>query len=1031
MISTEADHSSFRCPDCGALLTGGEAGGLCVSCLLGDAVAPAHGATPLGSIGGYDLVEVIARGGMGIVYRARHDHPERNVALKALPGAALLSEDARQRFKIEAQAMARLEHPAILPVYELGEDSGTPFFTMKLVAGGTLSQHLARYKGQWREIAELMVKIAEAVQFAHERGVLHRDLKPGNILFDESGKPFVSDFGLAKILDHDVSITRNLEFIGTPDYMAPELLTEGAAGSTIACDVWSLGVILWDLLGARPAFEHSHLTVTLRAVDHAPPKRLPSDVPRDLGAIASKALQIEPSRRYASARQLADDLLRWLEGKPVQARAITIAERVWLWVRRNRTKAAMILIAAGSALIALLVSIRAHHATQEAVRLTMIHEAGYKTRSGKAGQRHESLEMLKRAAAIRQDAGLVNECAAALALPDVRFTLAWNLKNLMMAHRPEVSPNAALCATIRPAGGFLLCSTVDGAVVNECLASAPARSFAFAADNKSLAVRLANHRVQIWKTDGLAPLVDMAIRGERNMDMATQASFSANLNAWVVTCEDGSLAKITLDGVTVRFALPTPMKPGNLLFDPKGEKLALVTNNLIEVWKVVGEPQRTWSAPIITLQDVLDWSPDGRLLAYTTSRNIRGISIVDPVAGIIFSTLPVTMQVPERIAFHPREPLIASTARDSVLRIWDYRDGRKLLEAPAAATTLTWSPDGKRLWCGLGESDFGGYELTQSTTLREFTGPPLFGQDNASDFLVSGDQRLLMSANGKRLRFWHPELRRFLGEITSTEFSMERAFLAHDSSYCVYAIKGDKKCLARHQLTLSEDGTRLNIGPRETVPGSGDYAVLSLPADGSWVVWNDQTKAISQWAQGDPLQTRLLIPSTSANTKFSPDLRQAVSVDTDQDNVDVRDLTTSAPPRTIRLKGATSIRWSQDGSVVFVHGAEENLLLEAGTWSERARWKADDDVHGRKCIALSGDSHWLSYSISNESLQLVDLLTHRPPVKLRAPEGLGFRRAIFSRDGRHLWTMGVAGRVFEWDLEALSAELKPLGVYWP
>lgn len=901
---------------------------------------------------------------------------------------------------------------------------------MKLAPGGTLSQRIGDYTGRWHDIAELMSTIAEAVQFAHSRGVLHRDLKPGNILFDENDHPLVSDFGLAKMIGDEANLTRTIALMGTPNYMAPELLEQGSGTATIGSDVWSLGVILWELLASNPPFQRSNITATLQAVTSAALARLPSAVPMDLGAIAAKAMQHDPSRRYLTARHLADDLHCWLQGRPVQARPVTVWERAWLWSRRNRTKAAMIMIACVSVFAALGVSDYSRNQARAAQRISMINEAQFISRSGNAGQRHDSLSILKRAAAIKQDNWLISECAASLARPDLRFTAAWKMRTLPENQRPEMSPDGALCATMRAEGGFVLRSAADGEVVNTCHAQAPAVSFAFAPDSNSLVARLTNNRVQLWRVNGQEPVVETAILSEPSMQLATQASFSSALNAWVVTREDGSLAQITPEGVMSPFALPTAVKPGNLRFDPTGTKLALVTGNRIEVWKVVGNPRLIWSARMAAMRDVLCWNSDGSLVAFGTSTHIREVSIVEPASGFIRATLRGPTQLPERLAFHPREPLIAATARDNILRLWDYRDGRQVLQATAAATVLAWSPDGRHLWCGMGESDFGHYELTPGSALREFHGPPVFGQGNASEFLASGDQSLLLSANGKRLRFWTPVLRQFVGEIASVEFSMERAFLSHDSSYCVYAMKGESSLLARHSLTLSEDGSELKIGPRETVPGSEDCILLALQADGSWITWNARTKTAFLWPMGDINQARVLIASCSPNTKFSPDLRWAVSATTNQDDVEVRDLQVKSPPKVIPLEGATSIRWSQDGRWVFLHGAEENVVLEAGTWRETSRWSADDDVHGRKCIAISHDSRWLCHSLSNDTIQVLAMPDSREIVQLHAPKGLDFRRAIFSKDGRRLWTMGVAGRVFEWDFHSLAEELQVLGITW-
>lgn len=310
-----ANPSTTCCGTCGAPLDPSVPDSPCAACLLLGAVDEHPG---LGSIGGHELIEIIARGGMGIVYRALQRDPKRVVALKALPGAALLSDEAGQRFKIEAQAMARLDHPAILPVYEFGEDGTTPFFTMKFATGGTLANRIGDYTGKWREIAELMARIVEAVQFAHSRGVLHRDLKPGNILFDEEGHTLVSDFGLAKMIGADSDLTKTLAMMGTPNYMAPEL-THGNGGVTTASDVWSLGVILYEMLAGRLPFIGDNVPSILRAVvedeptalrsigsqptseaQSKPNARSTSGIPRDLGVIALKALQKDPARRRTS-----------------------------------------------------------------------------------------------------------------------------------------------------------------------------------------------------------------------------------------------------------------------------------------------------------------------------------------------------------------------------------------------------------------------------------------------------------------------------------------------------------------------------------------------------------------------------------------------------------------------------------------------------------------------------------------------------------------------------------------------------------
>ncbi|PYM12389.1 MAG: hypothetical protein DME18_11545 [Verrucomicrobia bacterium] len=247
MNSSQTTDDPTRCRACGAVLNGSRLDGLCPACTWGSLLevegeefeppAPSGPSKGLFQFPGHVVCEEIARGGMGIVYRARQAEPAREVALKMLLPHQLGSAEMRERFRLEVRAIAGLEHPAILPVYQVGEHDGLPYFTMKLATGGTLASRAQRYRGKFRQIAELMVTLVEAVHFAHERGVLHRDLKPGNILFDEADRPYVSDFGLAKFTElasgDTPTLTRSIQLLGTPQFLPPEI-----AGGSVS-SVWA------------------------------------------------------------------------------------------------------------------------------------------------------------------------------------------------------------------------------------------------------------------------------------------------------------------------------------------------------------------------------------------------------------------------------------------------------------------------------------------------------------------------------------------------------------------------------------------------------------------------------------------------------------------------------------------------------------------------------------------------------------------------------------------------------------------------
>src|SRR5215469_3521423 len=293
------------CESCGATSHGESPAGFCPACLLATAIEEGAAEQPVSGsrIRDYELLNEVAHGGMGIVYRARQRVPPRIVALKMILPANVGSADALKRFRVEAEAAASLEHEGILPIYAVGEHDGAPFYSMKFAEGGTLSARIGNYRDKPREAAALIAKLARAVAFAHEHGILHRDLKPGNVLFDSADKPYVSDFGLAKWLARESDLTQTLAILGTPYYMAPEQATD-SRGVTAAADVYSLGSILYHLLAGRPPiWGETPMEVLHRAAAEKPksPRLTNARVSRDLETICLKCLEKDPGARYVSA----------------------------------------------------------------------------------------------------------------------------------------------------------------------------------------------------------------------------------------------------------------------------------------------------------------------------------------------------------------------------------------------------------------------------------------------------------------------------------------------------------------------------------------------------------------------------------------------------------------------------------------------------------------------------------------------------------------------------------------------------------
>ena len=288
--------------------------------------------------GDYEILNEIARGGMGVVFRARHLNLNRTVALKMILDARLCSDQAIARFRTEAAAAAQLEHPGIVPIYEVGEIDGQHFFSMMLIETGCLKTRMHRQQLTPRESAQILSRIARIVQFAHSRNIVHRDLKPGNVLIDEDGQPRLTDFGLAKDLTDHSHLTSDGQVMGTPSYMSPEQATGRSEQVGPASDVYALGAILYHLLTGNPPFHEGSILKTLQQVvaeEPVSPRKHNPQIGLDLTTICLKCLEKAPELRYASAGELADDLDGYLRGEPISARAISWPERARRWCRRN------------------------------------------------------------------------------------------------------------------------------------------------------------------------------------------------------------------------------------------------------------------------------------------------------------------------------------------------------------------------------------------------------------------------------------------------------------------------------------------------------------------------------------------------------------------------------------------------------------------------------------------------------------------------------------------------------------------------
>src|SRR5205809_3157943 len=319
--------------------------GRCDDAPLPDRKKAARAAKMLGDFGDYELLEEIGRGGQGVVYRAHQKSLNRTVALKLIGLGHWATEAHLKRFRREAESAASLEHPCIVPIYEVGEREGTCYFSMGFIEGDQLDEVVRREPMAPRRAAELIAKVARTVHYAHEHHILHRDIKPGNILLDQQGEPHLTDFGLARLVETESTVTRTREVLGTPSYMSPEQAVGNNDAVSSATDVYGIGAVLYQLLTCHSPFAGGTTYETIKLLHDTEPRQprlWNSRIDRDLSTVCLKCLEKDPQRRYSSARALAEDLEHWLGHEPILARRSGIVTRGRKWLQRNPTVAAMV-----------------------------------------------------------------------------------------------------------------------------------------------------------------------------------------------------------------------------------------------------------------------------------------------------------------------------------------------------------------------------------------------------------------------------------------------------------------------------------------------------------------------------------------------------------------------------------------------------------------------------------------------------------------------------------------------------------------
>jgi WD40 repeat protein len=1049
------------CPVCGATLPGGSLVGVCPACAwlevsdFEDERDAGEAADVLFALPGHDVLEEIARGGGGIVYRARQHEPRREVALKMLPPHQLASPAMRARFRTEAETIAALDHPAILPVHTVGVHDGIPFFTMKLATGGTLAARRDSLRGKWREIATLVAGLADAVHFAHSRGIIHRDIKPGNVLFDEAGRAFVSDFGLAKFVEAGPGMTRSTSVLGTPAYLAPEIIARGVGDATAAGDVYGLGAVFYELLAGRPPYEGPGLAAVLKAIgerEPVPPSRLANGVPRDLEVICLKCMAREPSRRYGSALELAEDLRRFLGRRPISARATTPAERLLLWGRRNPALAAVsaaliaALITGGVLLVredlalrkALDAATTANAEALDRLHESLIAQARAKRQSGRMGQRHGSLELLLRAAQIKKTTELRSEVVAALALPDLKLLRTLPSKFSTEIGVIDFSPDLTRYLVVNAKAGFELRETGDGSVLKHFPGPEGdlAQFIRFSPDGLCAALTFPGGRLEIWNLERAEKL------WERSFSSAQRAAVALGSRGTFAFAESDGSVTLASPGVRDgRNESPAGFETAGIAgagaellamsFDPEEKRVAVMRRGSVELIERAGGP-RLWQIAAEPAPVQPAWSPDGRHLAFADAQT-NDITIIDAQTGRVERAMHGHTLMPRLLAFHPDGVRLISVGADRTLRMWDTLNGAELLRADAAPRALRVSSDGTLLGAAPSHAHAAVFELAGERVFREWRGSRP-GTATCCWMDRSPDGRLIATSDFETVRLWDTRARAEVAAFPFTDRLWTSVLIDAEQKAVLYS--GRLSGVFRRSLVTREpaEGGALEVEVgREEPLGPERFGFLANlgPQGRSWLIHRTDQKRIVLWPEGRPDRERNIATDLGFYlTAMSPDGRWVASIAYPLPGVEIWDAEAARSALKLSFAQHATADFSPDGRWFITATDEVCQLLEVGSWREGPSWPASRSGEAFGVAVFSPTGRMVATHRGRDAFELREAARFEPLVTLEPPQALRQQIVNWSADESRLIILAANHRIFEWDLSAVRAELKAFELDW-
>jgi WD40 repeat protein/Tfp pilus assembly protein PilF/tRNA A-37 threonylcarbamoyl transferase component Bud32/DNA-directed RNA polymerase subunit RPC12/RpoP len=982
------------------------------------------------AVPGHVILGELGRGGMGVVYKARQTKLGRVVALKMILAGGHAGEAELARFRTEAEAIARLQHPNIVQIYEVGEQNGLPYFSLEFCGGGSLEKELNGTPLPPKKVAALVEALARAMQAAHEQGVIHRDLKPANVLRTKDGTPKITDFGLAKKLD-EKGQTATGSVMGTPSYMAPEQAghqpDSQAGGIGPACDVYALGAILYECLTGRPPFKAATPLDTILQVvadEPVPPRQLQPRTPRDLETVCLKCLQKHPKKRYASAEALAADLRRFQAGEPIKARPVGRVERAAKWVRRNPAGAALLATLLLGTAAATLLAIRASQKAAEALEQKgradeQKNRADQQAEAATANARRANdrayisdLRLIQRASEENQ-VGLVHELLEGQRpektggddLRNFEWYYWWrtshNELHTLQAHAGvggvtyvvndlAFSPDGrrlASCGGFQP-GDVKVWDTITGQVLLTLPGHArTVEAVAFSPDGRRLVSggerAPKQGEVKVWdaltgkELLTLTGLTGVVSRVAFSPDGRRLAGGSVDKTVKVWDAATGQEERtLQVSGILRR-----------VVFSPDGRRLATLGGTL-KVWDLAtGQEERAVAEPSPARVIDIASQADGRCLAFgvLATDSTNAVKVWDAFTGQEVLTLrAVSLKEPSTLflgaAFSPDCCRVASAAlHDGAVGVWDTATGQELMTLrghSGGVRTLAFSPDGHRLASG-GTVQIYGKPATGEIKIWDVgTGPEgltLHGHTNfVAGVAFSPDGRRLASTGDGKVKVWDAATGR--------------------ETLC---LRGDGG-LFGGDVAFSPDGRRLaSCGKRLGQPGEVR-------------VWDAAT--------GERLHTLRGHTGDMFSVAFSPDSSRLASRGTGE--VKVWDAATGQ--EVFSLSAPTSFRhgvaFSPDGRRLASSCANGLVKVwDAATRQEVLTLRHTSDVDG---VAYSPDGGRLAGACKDRTVRVWDLATGKEALTLRGHTQyvLG---VTFSPDGRRLASCGgeplKPGEVKMWD----------------